>query len=117
MQATVQAARGIYAELGMKGFYHALPVQLVCEGAGRGLYFSSYEVLKGAFGLQHINDPSSTQSSHPLLKRLAAATLSGMSMWTVMMPFDVIRSNTMVIKPSKGTPAPSMMHIARQLYT
>ena len=104
VKASIDTAKQIYSHLGWRGFYYGFSAQLVCEAFGRGIYFSMYEVLKALLGLDsslsgsvHAMTHSTHQREHhPMVYRLLAATGSGMSMWTIMMPFDVIRSNIMV---------------------
>lgn len=85
---------------------------LFCEGLGRGVYFTTYEVLKRSI-VAHKQQSSASQedyygdaSSITLPERAFCAALAGASCWAFIFPADVIRCRMYarsIVSPSQST--------------
>lgn len=86
---------------GAKNLFVGFAPHLYCECFGRGAYFLSYEYLKRemASGQQDAN------KSLTLWQRMMAASVSGMSCWTIIYPADVIRCRMYALAANSSSQA------------
>ena len=76
---------------GVRNFYAGYPLHLLCDSVGRSLFFTTYEAIKRHLRTSHsnYNDQSIVLS---LPERMISATLAGMTAWSIVYPFDVVRT-------------------------
>jgi Mitochondrial carrier protein len=90
----------------------------VAEVIGRGVYFVSYEYLKRSFVEQH-NNKCTTMMNDPIVQcsltqRMISAAVAGTICWSVIYPFDAVRSRMFVADPT--TVPSSTYHMIRYMY-
>ncbi len=123
-RATVTAGKLVYREHGLRGFYHGHRLQFLMETIGRGLYFTVYEVAKAVLGVppptgrraasnaQASSGTPLQRQAHGLAPRLIAAAVSGMVMWTLIYPLDVVRAQYMTTPQGRSA---SIIDIVRRI--
>lgn len=100
------AKRTLVHQGGFMNFYSGFGAHFLCETIGRGVYYTSYEYFK-RLTIRHNNmhidsseaksDSNTTISGTSLIslkERMLCASITGMLTWSVIFPFDVIRSKT-----------------------
>lgn len=97
----------------IRNFYTGYQTHLFCDSVGRSVFFVSYEFLKRSFQERKIRQSThQQQQSITLPERMASACVAGMFSWSVIFPFDVIRSKTYAhtaLFPNKIVPSPFTM--------
>lgn len=89
---------------GFRNFYAGFGAHFICDGIGRGVYFTTYEYLKRLIIKRNgvnaaveqsnivVNGNDEPASIITVVDRMACAALAGMACWAVIFPFDTIRS-------------------------
>jgi len=72
-----------------RGLFVGFAPHLYCETFGRGVYFGVYETIKRY--MTALNREKYQQDGLSLHQRMAAASVAGMTSWTVIYPMDVVR--------------------------
>lgn len=108
---TKTAARDILAVGGWRGFYMGFGAHLFCHCVGRAFYYPTYEQLKrsiaatGGRGRRKLTTP----------ERMFCAGVAGIVCWTVIFPFDSVRSR-ICAGPASPSGGRSSMEMARIMY-
>ncbi|KAL7515764.1 hypothetical protein ACHAWX_000842 [Stephanocyclus meneghinianus] len=84
---------------GIRNFYTGFGVHFYCDAVGTAVYFTSYEYFKREIvrrkrDLQNTSYDGSVMTTHniTIVDRMACAASAGMVCWSVIFPWDVIRS-------------------------
>jgi solute carrier family 25 carnitine/acylcarnitine transporter 20/29 len=93
-----------------KNFYVGFGPHCVAEVFGRGVYFCTYESLKRSF-LKH--KPLNTTVT--LQERCVSAAMAGIVCWSMIFPFDALRSRMYAQALSPVTPMTSW-EMAKNMY-
>lgn len=114
---------------GVRNFYSGFGAHFICDSVGRGVYFTSYEYLKRLIVSRNrsstdlslsgsISNNGTDSAFLSLQERMLCASVAGMLSWSVIFPFDVIRSRTYAqaaILPNKDA-CPSSSEVARDVW-
>lgn len=84
---TVDCAKKIFQNYGLKGVYQGLCSTILRECPAYAIYFGVYETL-----MQSSLKKYKTKSEIPLLSIMGYGALSGILLWVGTFPFDVIKS-------------------------
>ncbi|RYG67400.1 MC/SLC25 family protein, partial [archaeon] len=98
LQQTLQCCTQIYRAEGLRGFYRGFGITALREAPSIGLYFFAYKFAREALTkLQGLEAPSTSAI-------MLAGGFAGALSWSVIYPFDVIKTN-MQISGSSGSAA------------
>jgi hypothetical protein len=102
----------------LSSFYVGFGPHCVAAVCGRGIYFYSYETLKRTF-LQNRKDggEARTTMTVSLPERCVSAALSGILCWSIIFPFDALRSRMYAqALSSSSLTAKSSWEMAKSMY-
>jgi hypothetical protein len=80
---------------GISNFYIGFRVHFTCDAIGTAVYFTSYEFLKREIARRKpYDDGNNTHNDNHLSlpERMICAAASGMICWSIIFPYDVLRS-------------------------
>jgi hypothetical protein len=104
---TFQCMQKIYRQEGIGGFYKGFTATALREVPSIGMYFYSYKFIRDSLTkYQGLSEPST-------FAILFAGGFAGALSWTVVYPFDVIKTNIQIAEAGSKT---SFGHIAKELY-
>ncbi|GMH65667.1 hypothetical protein TrLO_g14477 [Triparma laevis f. longispina] len=87
-QSLIEAIKTASKRGGVRTFYNGFGVHVLCEGPGRAVYMGGYEFLKREVtGRRNVSSLEATT-----VERMGCAGVAGIGCWTVIYPFDVVRS-------------------------
>jgi solute carrier family 25 carnitine/acylcarnitine transporter 20/29 len=90
VRQTTDCIRAIYHVNGFKGFYRGFGVTALREAPSIGLYFFSYKYAREALTqIQGLSSPNPAAI-------MCAGGIAGALSWTVIYPFDVIKTNVQI---------------------
>lgn len=123
-----KAARDTFIHQGgLWNFYSGFGAHFICDAIGRGVYITSYEYLKRFVIARNadcslhdlnINNEVEHVALLSLKERMLCASLSGILCWSIIYPFDVIRSKIYAkaaLLPNK-TECPSSSQLAMEVW-
>ena len=117
LEQTVQCASDIYRAEGIAGFYKGFNVTAMREVPSIGIYFFSYKFIKDSLKNKF---QRSGEQVYETASTLFAGGAAGAMSWTVIYPFDVIKSNIQASDPTssgnKDRLKRSTWSVARELY-
>lgn len=95
----LDCARKIVASNGIGGIFKGMTPTLIREGHGMGVYFLVYEAVVG----YKLKKDNLTRAELPSLWAMLGGAVSGPMLWTMVYPFDVVKSRlqTDSLDPSK----------------
>ncbi len=96
-QQTLNCMKKIYLQEGIKGFYKGFYATALREVPSIGMYFYSYKSSRDLFTkLQGLTEPST-------MTILVSGGLAGALSWSVVYPFDVIKTNIQITDNSSNS--------------
>jgi hypothetical protein len=105
---TLVAARETLSHRGLKGFYRGFGAQVLCEGAGRGLYYPAYEFSKRWLVQRRTGSaavaPMGQVQGATILESCVAAGMAGALAWTCTFPADIARIRMQSYLPGHTRP-------------
>lgn len=110
-QQTFNCMKKIYLQEGIKGFYKGFYATALREVPSIGMYFYSYKSSRDLFTkLQGLSEPST-------MTILVSGGLAGALSWSVVYPFDVIKTNIQITDNSSSGRNMSFIQMTKDLYT
>lgn len=101
----------------LSSFYVGFGPHCVAEVCGRGIYFYSYETLKRLFlENRQGGGEARTTMTVSLPERCVSAALSGILCWSIIFPFDALRSRMYAQALSSSLTAKSSWEMAKSMY-
>lgn len=104
---TFLCMRKVYQQEGIAGFYKGFTATALREVPSIGMYFFSYKLVRDTLTQMQGLKEASTSAI------LFAGGLAGALSWTVVYPFDVIKTNIQIAEAGTKT---SFSYIAKDLY-
>jgi solute carrier family 25 carnitine/acylcarnitine transporter 20/29 len=95
-----------------KRLYAGFGPHCIAEVWGRGIYFCTYEITKRTF-LENKQQPNATVS---LQERCVSAALAGIVCWSLIFPFDALRSRMYAQELSNHAVPKSTWQMAKSMY-
>jgi len=95
-KGSLAVMKGLYAEGGLRTVCRGMGMTLTRDGIGGAFYYGLYETLKRKF------KERSEKEELSVAENLLAGGLSGVFMWSIVYPFDLIKSRIQTAPESMG---------------
>jgi hypothetical protein len=103
----LSAFRTLWREEGLRGLYAGLGASIWLSGLASGVWWGSYESIKGAMtGLTGVHS-ADRQSSAVVVVQMASGVLAGALTGTVINPLDIVKTRIQTQANALKTPAPA----------
>lgn len=98
-KGSLAVLKGLYAEGGLQTVCRGMGMTLARDGFGGALYYGLYETLKRKF------KERSGKEELSISENLLSGGLSGVFMWSIVYPFDLVKSRIQTAPESMGRAA------------